>query len=682
MSRKLWFVLLVSCPALAVISPPPAEVEFVARPYLVPHYQQLVVAEFSSEAAAAKAVFEIEPLYEGYRQAVSCRWDDNIDSDLPAKQILDQRGVKATWYLNSNFEPQVYGAYDFRDTARVLLENGHSIGGHSLSHPYMTYVNRNRMFQEIAGIRIEWESELDTLLHSYALSYTDCRNEFEGDQVQAQIIECMLRAGVYHISVFKNFDDAVPSDLVISPIMPPENQTLADFKKAVVWALTDQDVLQRMPCITHSMHAWYGTPSVSYGFDELERRVDYLNQFADSWQCNQNQYAAYRRQSRESQLGNKQINGSTVSIVLERPMINDLNDAVPLTVAVSGIRPSELEKLTVDGQPPLPSRRWTPERLRFNLPHTHDQQLPTKIGHIANPANIPVAPAEAVDPDFPGLRAWLVVAPTATKLIVDNQSGLALEDLNVQFRLPLCYQMPETSQVLPSLAIDAQHVFHQRLEKVEGPAKLFLGKSFLVAQIDFRFGNEPARLYATASLDHPADESFPKGRFVKLGPIPPSEFSLERFEQSALPIESPTTEYRLMDGTRLVWKPDSSDGIIQQAYLDDEVIRTQGDWHPLHSPVYALASIVAVTRTTPARLFCRPEDYHAIYLNGERLSTTEQPVELKAGDNHLCLIYQPPRVMGSGRNAGCFFRLVDPATGERLRSIRYRPAFLSKTSSR
>jgi len=55
------------------------------------------------------------------------------------------------------------------------------------------------------------------------------------------------------------------------------------------------------------------------------------------------------------------------------------------------------------------------------------------------------------------------------------------------------------------------------------------------------------------------------------------------------------------------------------------------------------------------------------------IPSTRTGVELQAGENELIIVY-PGATLGveTQRLAGCFVRLVDPETGQRLRDIRYR----------
>ena len=318
----------------------PAELEKVSREFAVPQYTQELTVKFASPEAAARAGIRIAPLFEGRERAISCRWDDNHPGTVGARDRMNAHGIKGTYYLHGT-EGDYHFAGDFMPIAKQLFEGGHSVGGHGLTHPYLTYVNRNRMFEEVMGIRIFWESQLDTTLNSYTFSFVNYRSEAEGDLVQRDITHCLERAGFYHVATFKTFDDHLKTDLLFSIIMPPENQDLEAFKQGVDWAESSEDLKERFPLISNSMHPWYDSPNLpQYGWDELDRRLDYLGRNPDHWRANQNEYAAYWAQSRLGRIEVTGREGDTVRLRLTRPTLDYLNDATPVTVQVEGVAPA------------------------------------------------------------------------------------------------------------------------------------------------------------------------------------------------------------------------------------------------------------------------------------------------------------------------------------------------------
>lgn len=631
-------------------------------------YPQEVVITFADADTAGCAEIELEPLPGGFTLAVSCRWDDSIEQNLAVKERLDARGIKSTWYLNSN--TIVYlNQQDYRPIARKLLENGHSIGGHSYSHPYLMYVNRNRMFQEAAAVRIEWESQLDTLLTSYSFSFVNYRNPLEGAISHQDALRVLERAGFYHLAEYKTFDEQQPSEMMFSIIMPPENQDFISFKQAVDWAMTDKSLLERYLCISHSMHGWYGTPAVEYGLDELDKRLDYLNSFVNLWQCNQNQYAAYRYQYLNTHLEIVRRQGKQLRLRLTRPVLQQLNDATPLTVAVKRVPPESVVAVEV-GQKIIAPVRHRDNKTLLDIPHDPAQHLPLRIGHIDNPQNCAAVAESDQDPDFPGLRLRLSFDGKLLSLKMANDSPRHLTDVHILYRLPLAWKegiRPVKKKTLKK-GQHWEHTWEPTLANSD--LKYNGGSHYFVAQVDFMQGQTPGRLYATCSNEVPFDATFPRDGFVLLGPIEPNQFEDAAFGRR---IEStggiPPTEWTLPDGTVLKWRPTEQAGPVPIDHFDPEVIPTQRDWYKSYSPVYLLYSTVYSSKDQSLKAIADWGSVRAVYVNGVNAKTPDVP--LRQGENHLVIVHSHEQFTGSGEHAGCFFRLAEAAGSGRLTGLRY-----------
>ena len=136
-------------------------------------YTQQLEITFATEAAARKASVAMTPLWDGRAWAISSRWDDNARGHVKTRDVLAKHGHKGTFYLNDPGRNN----RGFARTGRKLLAGGNSIGGHSLSHPMLGYLNPNRLFEEVAGVRMRWEAALDTHVMSYAFSFCHFRND-------------------------------------------------------------------------------------------------------------------------------------------------------------------------------------------------------------------------------------------------------------------------------------------------------------------------------------------------------------------------------------------------------------------------------------------------------------------------------------------------------------------------
>lgn len=634
--------------------------------YPFERYTQKVVLHFSNAEAAQKADVRLAPLYDDYTRAVSCRYDDNQFNDLKVKELLDRYGVKANWYFNSNNIFYLWGK-DFRPTALKLLENGHAIGGHGITHPYITYMNRNRFLKETLGVRVEWESNLDTLLHSYAFSFVNYRDAFEGDIMQADVLRSLERAGYYHLSVYKTFDDQLPSDFVISVIMPPENQTLEQFKQAVDWAMTSDDLLERFRCFSHSMHGWYGTEAVEYGFDELEKRVAYMNSFPDLWHCNQNQYAAYTYQFRHTDLQVEKREGRKVFCRLERPVLRYLNDPVPLTLTVEGATTESLLWARADAGLVERSERNVSGKALLHVHHGRDQGLPVSIGALENPEN----GKDLVAPDEPmaGLSGRLHFDGKKLELKLKNESDGDLRNLVATYRLPLAWKegvrlhREERLQKGDTLSHEWAPT-----PSTDDP-KYLCGTHYFYVQLDYLRGDLPERLYLSCEKSFPIPDVFPHGRFAILGGVAPQAFTPESFAATLDKKGAPALIWESPDGQTLYWRKNDEDRRIKNDHLGPEVLRVHGDWHDTAPPVYLLWSVVESEEGQPFSVMTDPEAMTSLWVNGEAVESLSG--QLQKGKNHLVFAYREKMFRGQGSHAVCFFRLTRPGMTDRLENVRF-----------
>ncbi len=628
-----------------------------------------VAVTFRSPEIARKARLKVAPLFAGHSVAVSCRWDDNNSGNLRAQELMQAHGIKGTWYLNGN-RAAFDTVTDFRPTARRLLRGGNSIGGRSLTHPYFSAINRNRMFREVAQVRIEWESELDTPVTSHAFSYVDYGRTPDGKAVQADAVRCLLRAGYLHVAEFKGFDTTVPSDLAFSPIMPPENADLATFRKAVEWVLGDPEVRESSPMVSNSMHAWYGSRSLpQYGWDELECRLDILKGIPDAWHCNQNEYAAYMWLRRHSRLERPKSSGPTVSLELHRPTAAITNSSMPLTLEITGVGPEDVVSAQCDGLRLTLSERSRPGRALINVPPASGDRPPARIGRIECGEHGLRMDAWPDDPDFPGLRAAMRYDGRRLSLRLVNGSSRTIEDARLTWRLPPAFDPGVVRRPAGRIEKGASRALVLNVA-AQSDAKLRVGEAYMVAQLDFRWEGQDSRLYVTCAYDMGTDPSFPHGAFRVIGPLTADQVAADRLDPVFVGAER-LPETVTLGGVNHRWRDNRSEGHVPDDHMDCEIIRTSGAWRELTSGAYLLAGCVVSDTAQTARLVTHVEDVKRIYVNGRPARPTEA-IDLRAGRNYLVIAHHFDRVAGPHRHAGCFFRLTDNR-GTQLTTIRYEP---------
>jgi peptidoglycan/xylan/chitin deacetylase (PgdA/CDA1 family) len=650
--------------------PAEQEIDHVSFEFPFPRYLQELEITFASAEAASDAIIRVAPLYDNYERAVSCRWDDNHFNNLEVQKRLNERGVKATWYLNSNDIFYLKDLdQDYRPVAQKLLEGGHSIGSHAVSHPYITYTSRNRMFFEVMAVKIEWEARTNSLINSHAFSFIDYRNDAEGDSVQADVIRSLERAGIYHAPVFIGFHQQLSSDMILSIIMPPENASFDDFKRAVEWAVGSDELKETFPLISHSMHGWYDTPAVQYGFDELEKRLDFLNSYENFWQCNQNEYAAYRYQFKYTDLRQKESVDETRRFILERPEPRWLNDSTPLTVIIESEGAASIVRdVKLDGNVIEPSLRSDDNTYFYNLSHTSSRPLPVRIDHRANDLNAPLVDQLNSTPAHNGIKVSTAWSDYSLRSILQNESGHPLNEVTLTWRLPLPWQegvvVSELNDLEPGREV--REVLVPNLARLD--PKFLAGDFYFVAQYDFIQEGQPRRIYSTVTVSRPVSSLFPNGNVQIFGPAMPENFDLNNFIKH-INEGGEVLLFSLNDGAKFQIRDPDSDCKFSPKILDPEVVPTNCDWYDLQNRVYLFETIIESDSTQPAQLICLQEDIPALWANGVKVKDFN--IELREGKNKLLILHHFAQFAPGTRQSGSWLRLANPDTGERLENIRW-----------
>ncbi len=661
-------------------------------------YEQQFVIHFRNEQAAANAQIVITPLYNGYTWSISSRWDDNNAHDMDMRDTLTKHGHKGTFYLNArkvtkpavfdqhnaswdfDFKTDFYldpkydygkslkdGYYDFASTARKLLEGGHSIGGHSLMHPRLSYLNRNRIFEEVAGIRVMWEAAADTLLNSHAFSYCDYYNRMEKQTIQKDITRALERAGFYNI-VNQRYEQTLKTDLILSPIMPNDGRDIDDFAQK---ALKDKSFQKKYANLSYAMHVWYRTPQM---WAKFEKDLDKYGHNPDWWYCNQNDYAAYRYQLLHSTIST-QRDGAVLKIHLQRPELLAVNYPTPLTFAVKGVKREDVVSVSCETADCVPSERQSGEYL-FNLYQDRSRKLPEKIGLVNNEQNRLQLKDSDQDSDFANLRALLCMSNAKLRLTVDNQTGKTLDNVRITYRLPLRWKEGIERRQAGTIEAGRKIIDELKPTVVTDDYRYTAGSAYYAAQVDFVTGGKAGRLYATCKVKNNAeDKSFPQGGFLRLGPVLNERIDMDRIvsdiQAGKLSTEPWQYSWQMPDGILYDWVRDPKDSPHARPYLSGEVIRTFGRWMCETPMIYLLQSSVKSEIAQPVKFTCQ-KNAERIFLNGKLVK--DKAGQLVKGDNNLVIVYN------SNRGAyGCFLRLVNPATDEslgdkRLRNITFAPA--------
>ena len=636
--------------------------------FYMDYYPQTVTVEFADETAARAAKVGILPLYHGYEWAISSRWDDNIAADMKMRQTLDEHGYRGTFYLNATdggYYGNDYGLIapkDYVDLGRRLADGGCSIGGHSLSHPYLTCQARNRIFHEVMGIRADRESSTGCPINTFSFPFTEFRNDVEGDSIHRDLAELMKRSGYYQI-VEPGFDQPINQGFLVANLLPADGR---DIDEAFARILGDKALQAREPNITFNMHVWYATPEAWAKFEGQLRKYGRNPKW---WYCNQSEYAAYRYQYAHTEL-RSQIDGRRLTVRLKRPALLDLNHAIPLTLQISGVQAAEIRKVdcpTATVQPLEPHAA----SCRYDLPHDRSQALPKRIASLDFKAG---ERDSRQNPVFADLNILFQIDGDHLRCSLKN-NGAALNQLRATCRLPLSYEPGIVRKTVAK--VGAGQTLDLAIPLASSPEKTGFkyrsGEAWFHLQLDFIRNGSPGRLHLICRKPETTDDpGYPRDGFYVLGPLPDDEKAAN---------DLAATIAAAADRKRTVPLPGGGPGkwIVKDAaataLLDPEYICTRGESRADHPEYYLLLTRIMVDKAETLTAFSGEGRIPALYLNGRRV--VRDTLDLRAGGNDLLLVYYSGKDKFSARHHGAFFRLLDPTTGARATAVKYQRQGLS-----
>jgi len=387
---------LVMCAAAAVPVAPPA------APALRLYAQTLEV-EYASAEDAARARLSVAPVYDGREWAFSARWDDCNLNSLQMRQHMAKFGLKGTFYLTQNDQKNSFGP----EYCRQLMQDGFSIGGHTMTHPKLPELNAGAIWWELCANRVGREDDTETPLNSLAFSYGQFRSNTK-PEVFAMVSEAVRRSG-YHHCVYADFVRGnpylAPNEFSTGCQVVPGDRTVdaAKFQEQLAKPLTMSPEAYRAwtHCLSLGVHAWQAGEE----WKKLEAVFETIAGKPEWWYCNHTEWAAYARQATCSVLRSEAAPATAAGrrYALSRPVPADLGAAVPLTCLVKG---AAVRAITLDGTAmPFETRADT---VVVNLPHGQGQALPQRIGHIEVPAAAPTLADDQQCADFPGLKGLLL----------------------------------------------------------------------------------------------------------------------------------------------------------------------------------------------------------------------------------------------------------------------------------
>ncbi len=447
-------------------------------------YTQVVEAVFSTEDQANSVSAKIAELPDGKKIAFSTRWDDTNIRHVDTVKMLKKHGLKATCYLTGEKLDKIH------NVGEKILAEGATIGSHSLSHQRLDTLLPNEIFREIAIERPILESAFNVPVTAFVLPFTKYSCSIDPN-VAGYIANSIIRVGyLAQPEPFPNTTSrayGLPEETIFSSATFSANDRNPDeelFERNLKIAFS-KIAENKIPHMTLGIHSW----QTDAGLVKLGKMIDGIKSDI-YWYCNENEYAAYRKQFLSSKIEKMSVDGKKAFFKLIRPRVRELGNEIPISmefssapVAVLGVKAEISDnvcKVYHDDSERNPARIDYVKILKGNKAHSKkfsEIEVEMKLNLEENP-----------------------------KISLAINSSKNIHKGTVQFILPLCYDTPEI------FAFDGERKvsFDANLateNKGAIPDLFREGNMIFFARCDFIMDDKPCRIWVSKEIKQPITES-------------------------------------------------------------------------------------------------------------------------------------------------------------------------------
>ena len=473
--KRLLFSLLV----LPVLLPTLA----AENPMGFREYTQKITAEFASPDEARRATAEFSRMPNGEELAFSCRWDDSNPRHEQMSALLKKHGLKGTFFL-TGLDNSYYDKY-----GKKLLADGNHIGMHTMTHPFLPFLNPAAISAEIMLNRPELESQLDCTVNAMVLPFGYYSNGID-PAVPGMLRDALFRSGCYGAAEYvlpnKIYNCSGKQNILSCSLFDANDRspTVKTFETNLAAALEKARKPGAEPHVTLGVHSWQsdaGLETLGYCFSQIRKN--------DWWFCTFNEYCAYRYEYLYGMVQKGAVNGNKAVFTVRRIVPADLGADVPVSLCFSQ-RPVNVR---------LDSTELAcSEKGIFRLPHTTVYKLPQKVDYVHNPDNLPPAEGLGGSKKFPGLEFAVFCDPVSGKIQcrLYNLTGEKLDNIHLNIRLPLRWQRENAVSELKQLPQEHFRIWSFPLGKENCDPEYQEGDSVILAQCDFEQGGKTYRIYA------------------------------------------------------------------------------------------------------------------------------------------------------------------------------------------
>ena len=454
-------------------------------------YDQEVTVEFQTANDAEAAAMTAMELPPGKTLALGSRWDDTNYAHLQMTQTLSENGWKGTFFLNridNQFIDKV---------VRPIVKDGSSIGAHSMTHPHLETVPVNKMFYELLGNRVTLESATDLCVTTFTFPFglRSDKNSLSsaGDQAEA-LYRTGLLGGPERIGIIDRLGGR--PERFIAPYMFSANDRDPDPKMFAQQFQHGLDLVRnnKLPCgpyMVLGVHSWQASKDKN-GFKRLSKILATESNKPEYWNCNSNEYTAWRLGFLENTIVKKNVSGNRVTFTVSRVLPMEWGAVQSMGLAVKPVP----KKVVLNG-----SSLEVTGKGEFMLPHSDGYVLPEKIGRIDNLKNESEKSDSLTCSKIPGVQFGTRIDTEKNVLYchLSNTSEEAMSPVYFTVRLPLKWKKGILRHKVENIAAGKSIDFELPLGEVNEGSRYEESPLFIANCCDFRRGTGTYRIYSTVN---------------------------------------------------------------------------------------------------------------------------------------------------------------------------------------
>ncbi len=119
-------------------------------------------------------IFNIVQQKDTSQSCLSLTFDDGYKTDYSTVvPLLKENDFKATFFLITSYYKSGQSYLLNKSDIKEIIQEGHEIGSHTISHLYLDNMSTEEIYQEIVASKINMEEDFNISISSFAFPYSD-----------------------------------------------------------------------------------------------------------------------------------------------------------------------------------------------------------------------------------------------------------------------------------------------------------------------------------------------------------------------------------------------------------------------------------------------------------------------------------------------------------------------------